>query len=160
MPLNIPYKLVASIAGLAIGAAALVTLFFSWSARGQEIARLTSWQTTVVQVVTDATVEPDAKGFRKTLDPVSVPRAVVSLARSLDSCHAARVEADRVVADARARSDRADAALANANVLMSNQYESAAKRIKALAETKAAKTPDLQCQAIGQDSKAAWEGWK
>jgi hypothetical protein len=45
-------------------------------------------------------------------------------------------------------------------VLFSHEYESSSKRIEALAKAKAAPTPELQCQAVGADSKAAWEGWK
>ncbi len=148
------------IAGIALAVAAFIALVFSWSARGQDIARLTEWQSSVVNVTTAATVEPDAKGKRKMLAPDQVTAAISALKRSNDSCQAVSEERDRMTADAVRRADNADAALAAFQVALKGEYSSAEKRIKALESVKAAPTPALQCQAIGADSKAAWEGWK
>lgn len=155
-----PYKMGAQVVGVAIVFAALVALFMSWSARGQQIAALERWQGTVVEAVTTATVEPDAKGVRKTLDPDSVPAAVAGLKRSWDSCQAASAQRDRETVQARLRADNADKALAAFQAVLQGEYSSAQKRIDALEKVKAAPTPELQCQAIGVDSKAAWEGWR
>ncbi len=155
-----PYKLAVQIAAGAIALAALVALAVSWSARGQRIEALEGWQGTVVQATTLATVEPNAKGARKTLKPEQVPAAIAGLKRTADSCLAASAERDRIVRDAKARADVADLALANFQAVLRGEYSSAQKRIEALAAVKAQPTPELQCQAIGGDSKAAWEGWK
>lgn len=155
-----PYKLAAQLAGVAIAVAALVALIMSWSARGQQIASLEDWQRSVVQATTAATVEPDAKGVRKTLAPNQVAAAIASLKRSSDSCLAASAERDRITQDARTRADNADKALAAFQAVMQGEYSSAEKRIKALEGVRAAPTPELACQAIGTDSKAAWEGWR
>ena len=155
-----PYKLAIQLAGVAIAVAALVALIMSWSARGQQIAALEGWQRTVVQATTAATVEPDAKNVRKTLDPSQVPAAIAGLKRTSDSCLAASAERDRLTQEAKARADNADKALAAFQAVMQGEYSSAEKRIKALEGVKAAPTPELACQAIGVDSKAAWEGWK
>ena len=155
-----PYALVAKLAGVAIALAAVFAFVTSWMARGQEIERLQGWQETVVIVTTDAVVKPDAKGVRKTLTPAQIPSAIGALNRSLDSCSSNVELANSVALSAKAGQDLADKALANANVLLTNDYSSSKKRIDALAEKKPGATPDLQCQAIGADSKAAWEGWK
>lgn len=155
-----PYKLALQVIGVAVIACLAITLFMSWSARGQQIASLERWQNTVVQVTTQATVEADAKGVRKTLDPDNVPAAIASLKRSYDSCQTASLERSRLAEDAKKRADNADAALANFRAVLNGEYSSAQKRIDALAAVKAAPTPELQCQAVADDSKAAWEGWK
>lgn len=155
-----PYKLAAQIAAGAIVVALLVALVMSWMARGQQITALEAWQRTVIQATTAATVEPDAKGNRKLLDADTVPAAIAGLKRSWDSCQAASAERDRITQDAKARADTADQALANVQTILRGEYSSAEKRIKALESVKAAPTPELQCQAVGADSKAAWEGWK
>lgn len=155
-----PYKIVAQLALLGLAVVGVLTLFMSWSARGQQIASLQEWQRGVVQVTTLATVEPDAKGVRKTLDPAAVPAAIAGLKRTSDSCLGASAERDRLVAESKLRADNADAALASYQAVLQGEYSSAEKRIKALEGVKAAPTPQLACQAIGVDSKAAWEGWK
>lgn len=155
-----PYLLALKLAGIACAVASIVLLAVSWSARGQQIIALESQQTTIVQAVTAATVEPDEKGRRKLLKVEQVAAAVAGLKRSVDSCLAASVERDRITADAKLRADRADLALANVQTILQGEFSSAEKRIKALQTVKAQPTPDLQCQAIGVDSKAAWEGWK
>lgn len=155
-----PYSLAFKIAGIALACAALVALVFSWSSRGQTIERMTQWQDTVVLATTDATVEPDKKGKRKPLDPASVPAAIAGLKRSADSCLNASAERTRIADEQRKRADAADLALANVQTIMRGEYSSAQKRIDALEKVKAAPTANLQCQAIGADSKAGWEAWK
>lgn len=155
-----PYALIAKVVGAAVVIAALLAFVTSWMARGQEIRRLEGWQASVISVTSDATVKPDASGHRKPLDESQVPAAIAGLKRSFDSCDAQLDRATTAALTAKAGQDLADAALANANVLLSNDFTSAKKRIDALAEKKPQATPDLQCQAIGADSKAAWEGWK
>lgn len=155
-----PYRLVAQVVGVALVVCAVLTLFMSWSARGQQIASLERWQNTVVQATTAATVEPNAKGVRKTLDPDNVPAAIAGLKRSWDSCQAASEQRSKLAEEAKLRADNADAALANFRTVLNGEYSSAAKRIEALTKAKAAPTPELQCQAVAADSKAAWEGWK
>lgn len=160
MTIPSPYLLAAKLAGIGLVVGALFLLVMSWQSRGQEIERLTDWRDSIVQVTTAATVEPDAKGVRKALKPEQVAAAISALKRTSDSCLAASAERDRITADAKARADVADAALANVQTIMRGEYSSAEKRIKALESVKAAPTPELQCQAVGVDSKAAWEGWK
>lgn len=155
-----PYKLAAQIAAGAIAVALLVALMMSWMARGQQIDALQSWQATVIQATTAATVEPDSKGQRKLLASTAVPAAIAGLKRSWDSCQAASRQRDEIAAEQKRRTDAADQALANVQTILRGEYSSAEKRIKALEQVKAAPTPELQCQAIGADSKAAWEGWK
>lgn len=155
-----PYALLVRVVGVAVILAALLAFVTSWMARGQEIRRLTGWQASVIQVATDATVKPDAKGHRKPLGEDQVPAAIASLRWSYDSCNASLDAASTAAVTAKAGQDLADKALANANVLLSNDFTSSQKRIDALAKKKPGATPDLQCQAIGADSKAAWEGWK
>lgn len=155
-----PYALVAKLVGVALVVALTFAFITSWMARGQEIQRLQGWQDTVVLVTTDAAVKPDAKGVRKPLTPAQIPSAIGALNRSLDSCTAGVERANLAALTAKAGQDLADKALANANVLLSNDFSSSKKRIEALAVKKPGATPDLQCQGIGADSKAAWEGWK
>ncbi len=160
MPDLSPYSLILKLAGIGLALIMLVTLVMSWMARGQEIASLKQWQSTVVISATDATVLPDSKGKRKLLDPASVPSAIAGLKRSYDSCHGAIDAANQIALTAKQRADNADAALANQLTLFQQSYSSAEKRITALAERKPEATPDLQCQAVTTDSRSAWEGWK
>jgi len=155
-----PYIGAAKLAGIGLAVLAIVGLAFSWSVRGQEIARLTDWQNTVVLATTAATVEPDAKGVRKTLKPEQVAAAIAGLKRTSDSCLEASAERDRITSEAVTRANNADKALANVQTIMRGEYSSAAKRIQALEQVKAQPTPALSCQQVGGDSKAAWEGWK
>lgn len=155
-----PYSLVLKIAGIAVVVAALVTLVMSWQSRGQEIVRLTEWQNTVTQATTSATVAPDAKGQRKLLKPEQVPAAISALKGTADSCLAASAERSRITEEAKLRADHADQALAAFQSVMQGEYSSAEKRIKALEAVKAEPTPELSCQRVAADSKAAWEGWK
>lgn len=155
-----PYSLAFKIAGIAIACGALVALVFSWSSRGQTIERMQDWQDNVVLVTTDATVEPDKKGKRKLLDPSAVASAIAGLKRTADSCLGASAERTRITEEAVKRANAADLALANVQTIMRGEYSSAEKRIEALERVKAAPTPDLQCKAVAEDSRAAWEGWK
>lgn len=159
MQLN-PYKLVAQIVAAGVAVAMVLSLFMSWSARGQQIAALQRQLGTIVQATTYATVEPDAKGMRKTLDPDVVPAAIAGLKRSFDSCQVASVQRTRETDEAKQRADNADKALAAFQTVLQGEYSSAQARIKALEQVKAQPTPQLQCQSVGVDSKAAWEGWK
>jgi len=155
-----PYSLALKLAGIGLVVLLVFGFFLSWSRRGQEIVRLTAWQNAVVISATDATVQPDAKGLRKSLTAEQVPAAIAALKRSWDSCSAAAAENTRLAEEGQQRAENADKALANVQVLMKGQYESSEKRIEALAHAKAQPTPELQCQAVGADSKAAWEAWK
>jgi len=155
-----PYAVVAKVAGIALVTIAIVALAMSWLARGQAIAEHESYEQTVIQVTTLATVVPDAKGRRKPLDRSAVPAAIAGLKSTADSCLAASSARDLLAQQAKLRADNADKALANAQVLMRGEYGSAAKRIAALEQVKAQPTPQLQCQQIATDSRAAWEGWK
>lgn len=155
-----PYRLAAQIAAGAIALAALVALVMSWSARGQTIESLEGWRAGIVEATTLATVEPDKKGQRKLLKPAQIAAAIAGLKRTADSCLAASAERNRIAEDAVRRANAADLALANVQTIMQGEFSSAEKRIKALEAIKAAPTPQLQCQQIGVDSKAAWEGWK
>lgn len=153
-------KLGASLIGIAVAVAGLFALITSWMSRGQEIARLHDWQNVVVIAATDATVQPDAKGVRKTLAPESVPSAIAALKRSLDTTTATLDGITRQAADAKVRADNADQALAKATVVFEQRYASAEKRIAALDGRKPAASPAQQCANIMADSKAAWEGWR
>lgn len=155
-----PYSLALKLAGTAIVVAGLLAFVASWMSRGQTIERLSQWQDTVVIATTDATVLPDAKGNRKLLTAAQVPSAIAGLKRSVDSCQAASAERSRLTEEALKRANAADQALANVQTIMRGEYSSAQKRIEALEHVKAAPTPELQCQAVGADSQAAWEGWK
>jgi hypothetical protein len=154
-----PYMLAIKIGGIALACAALMVLVFSWSSRGQTIERMQDWQNVVVRATSAATVEP-VNGKIKLLDPAAVPEAIAGLKRTADSCLAASKERTRIVDEAVKRADAADLALANVQTILRGEYSSAEKRIKALEQVKAAPTPDLQCKAVADDSRAAWEGWK
>ena len=154
----------AKLAGF-IGGGLVVFLFLaalasSWHSRGQEIARLNDWQGQVVMAVTDATVQPDAKGVRKSLKPEAVVAAINGLKRSYDSAHGALDQMTKDTEAAQARAASADKALANATVVFEQRYGSAEKRIAALDSRKPAADPAQQCANMQADSKAAWEGWK
>lgn len=155
-----PYGLGLRLAGTAAAAVALMVLAMSWMGRGQEIARLTEWQQTVVNSATVATVEPDAKGVRKTLKPEQVVGAIQSLKWSRDNAYESLDGINQRAAEAKARADNADKALANATVIFEQRFSSAEKRIAALDKKTPGKTLADQCAAIQADSKAAWEGWK
>lgn len=155
-----PYGVILKLVGIGAVVLAIGGFALSWSARGQAIASLTAWQNAVVISATDATVQPGKDGVRKPLSPAQVPAALAALKRSFDSCQNASAAASAQAQADKARADAADRALANAQVLFRNEYSSASKRIDALAATKTGATPELKCQAVGRDSKAAWEGWK
>lgn len=135
-------------------------LAVAYMARGDKIKALTEWQNGVIQTVTLATVEPDSKGKRKLLKPEQINSAVAGLARTSNSCLAASAERSRLAEESKARADAADRALANVQTILRGQFQSAEARIKALESATAQPTPTLQCEAIRQDSKAAWEGWQ
>lgn len=148
------------IAALVVVVAAFWILAVAYMARGDQIESLEEWQRSVMIVTTDATVEPDAKGKRKMLNPEQVVSAISGLKRSADSCLAASAERTRIAAEAKQRADNADAALANVQTVLRGEFSSAEARIKALEEVKRQPTPELSCQQSAADSKAAWEGWK
>lgn len=153
-------KLVGYLAGGAIVAVLLLSLVASWNSRGQEIARLKTWQGQVVTAATDATVEPDAKGVRKSLKPEDVPHAITLLGMNMQTAlNAMRVMTADTEA-AKVRAENADKALANATMVFEQRYSSAEKRIAALDTRKPAADPAQQCANMQADSKAAWEGWK
>lgn len=160
LPIIGPYLTAAKLFGIGLAVLGVVCLAVSWMGRGQEIAKLNEWRSAVVISATDATVEPDKKGKRKLLDATAVPAAIAGLKRTADSCLAASTERNRIAIEQRLRADNADKALANVQTIMRGEFSSAAARIRALEQVKAAPTPALQCQAVGSDSKAAWEGWK
>lgn len=154
-------KLALGLAGTAIVAALLLSLVTSWMSRGQEIARLKEWQGQVVTATTDAYAFADEPGkVRKSFKPADVPHAITLLGNNLTtSLTAMRVmTADTEAAELRAAN--ADKALANATVLFEQRFASSVKRIDALDNRPPAATPELQCQAIGIDSKAPWEAWR
>lgn len=155
-----PCGLAIRLAGIGIAVVAVVVLAMSWMGRGQEIARLTGWQNTVVNSATVATVVPDAKGVRKPLAPEQVVGAIQSLKWSLDNAHSVLDVMTQRADDAKRRADNADAALAKTTVIFDQRYASAEKRIAALDKKTPGKTVAEQCAAIMGDSKAAWEGWK
>lgn len=141
-------------------AAAFFALTLGYMARGDKIAAMTEWQNTVILATTDATVEPGKDGKRKLLTAAQIAPSIAALKRTADSCLAGVAESNRIVSEAKTRADNADQALANVQVVLRGQFSSAEARIKALESVRAAKTPELACQAVGNDSKAAWEGWK
>ncbi len=155
-----PYGLAIRLAGIGIAVVAVVVLAMSWMGRGQEIARLTEWQNTVVNSATVATVAPDAKGVRKPLAPEQVVGAIQSLKWSLDNASGNLEAINQRAAEAKTRADNADKALAQATVIFEQRYASAEKRIAALDKKTPGKTVAEQCAAIQGDSKAAWEGWR
>ncbi len=140
--------------------AAFWILAMGYMARGEKIASLEEWQRSVILATTDATVPPGKDGKRGLLKPEQIVPAIAALKRTSDSCLAASAERDRITADAKARADAADLALANVQTVLRGEFSSAEARIKALEEVKRQPTPELSCQQSAADSKAAWEGWK
>jgi hypothetical protein len=140
--------------------AAFWILAMGYMARGQKIESLEEWQRSVILATTDATVPADKQGKRKLLKPEQIAPAIAALKRTSDSCLAASAERDRIAADAKARADNADRALANVQTILRGEFNSAEARIRALESVKRQPTPELSCQQSAADSKAAWEGWK
>lgn len=155
-----PYALVAKLAGVFVVMGAVAALLFSWSARGQAITGLTNWQKGVTETTTLFTVQPDTKGIRKPLDPSQVVVALQTLHDNYQRDENMIADLSKQTAEAKARADTSDAALAKANVVMDTQFASSTKRIDALESAKANGTAADQCAVISKDSKAAWEGWK
>jgi hypothetical protein len=161
MPTFSTAKLALGLAGTAIIAALLLTLVTSWMSRGQEIARLKEWQGQVVLATTDAYAFADEPGkVRKSFAPEDVPHAIDMLGHNVKTLLTAQAALTHDTEQAKLRADNADRALANATVLFEQRYQSAEKRIAALDNRPPAATPELQCQAIGIDSKAPWEAWR
>ena len=146
--------------GGAIVAVLIGVLFTSWLSRGREIERLDSWQTTVISVTTDATVNPDGKGNRKLLTAEAVPGAIAGLKRSYDSAAStlAGISADSLKDKALQR--QLDQQLA---AILAGQDKSAgasAATIKALIARVSTGDPEKDCKQVDQDSNAAWDAWR
>jgi hypothetical protein len=155
-----PYSLYLKLAGAAIIAILLGLLLWSWHSRGLKIEALTSWQTSVVTAVTDATVEPGKDGKRKMLTPEGALAGIGTLKTSLDNALVALRDISKLAQDAKSRADAADKQLADEMAAFEKRYAAATRRISALEARKPAATAGEALIAIDGDSKAAWEGWR
>lgn len=107
-----PYASALKLGAIALAGLALIGLAWSWHSRGQEIERLETLQTTIVNAATVATVEPDEDGRRKPLQPEAVPAAIQSLSNSLQSAETTLRSISAGAMTAKAASDAADKVLA------------------------------------------------
>ena len=141
--------------------AILIGVFIaSWLARGREIDRLASWQQTVVDTTTLATVEPDAKGQRKLLTPEQVPGAIAALKQSFVNADQLLAAIDQAALKDAAISDKLDANLASILEDQARRSAGVNATISALLNRKPSGDKTLDCEAMASDSEAAWNGWR
>jgi hypothetical protein len=146
--------------GGAVIAVMIGILFTSWMARGREIDRLNSWQTTVIGVTTDATVKPDAKGKRALLSAEAVPGAIAALKRSFDNADSTLAGISAQSLQDKALQRQLDQQLA---AILAGQDKSAgasAATIRALVARVSTGDKGKDCELMDQDSNAAWDGWR
>jgi hypothetical protein len=155
-----PYTGQIKLAAFAIAGLALIALAWSWHSRGKEIERLTSWQESVQLAVTEATVEPDKRGGRKTLSPEQALQAIGTLRANYQECINTLNGIDREAGAAGARSDAADTRLKTEIADLRRRYAGAQSRIATLEARRPAATPEAACAAVDEDSKAPWELWR
>lgn len=146
--------------GGGVAAAALGVGVASWLSRGAEIERLESWQTTVVQSVTLATVEPDKNGIRKALRPEDVPVAVAALAASKASCESTLDGIDKAALKDKAIQTKLDEQLSALLDGQDKAAEGASARLRDLLTRQATGDHEKDCAIMESDSNAAWDGWR
>lgn len=146
--------------GGAFAALLLGLLVASWMARGKEVDRLAEWQSTIVQATTLATVEPDAKGKRKSLEPSQIPAAIAALKRTADNAESTLAGIDAGALKDKAISDKLDKSL---DALLADQDKRSAgttATLKSLLERKTTGDREKDCAIMEDDSNAAWSGWR
>lgn len=132
----------------------------SWLARGAEIERLSDWQSTVVQAATLATVEPDSKGRRATLDPSQVPAAIAALRRTADNATAQLEAIDQASLRDQALQRRLDEQLAAILDSQDRSAEGTRARLNDLLTRQATGDREQDCAIMENDSNAPWDGWR
>jgi len=143
---------------LGFGIVLLLTVLgflWSWHDRGRRIEALESWQTIVINKISDATV-PD----KKRLNPAGTITGIDVLVQNLADTNRQLDEIDKQAQAAKARADEADKRLGLTIAEYDRRAAAASKRIADLNSRIAAKTPAEANAAIAADSKAAWEGWR
>lgn len=148
------------LAGGGVAAAALGIGVASWLARGAEIDRLESWQTTVVGSITLATVEPDKKGKRKPVKPEDVPAAISALALSKSNCESTLSGIDRAALADKALQSKLDKQLSAILEGQDQAAESTRTKITDLLNRKSSGDREKDCAIMEADSDAAWNGWR
>jgi len=146
--------------GGAVVAVLIGLLFTSWLSRGREIDRLNSWQTTVIGVTTDATVEPGKDGKRKLLTAEQIPGAIAALKRSYDNAESTLAGIDKAALQDKEIQRQLDKQLA---AILAGQDKSAgasAATIRELMARAATGDREKDCQLMDQDSNAPWDAWR
>lgn len=146
--------------GGAIAAILIGLLVTSWLARGREIDRLESWQTTIVGVTTDATVEPGKDGKRKLLTPEQVAGAIAGLKRSYDAAESTLAGIDQAAEKDKAIQRQLDEQLAAILAGQDKSAEGSAATIRALVARVSSGNAEEDCKVMEDDSNAAWDGWR
>lgn len=132
----------------------------SWLARGREIDRLAEWQSTVVLATTQAAVEPDAKGKRKSLSPDQVPAAIAALRLSVDYATSKLEAIDQASLKEKAIQARLDEQL---SAILAGQDRAAAgssATIRDLLTRQSTGDREKDCAIMEEDSLSPWNGWR
>lgn len=146
--------------GGAVVAILLGILVASWMARGREIDRLASWQTTVVSVTTDATVEPGKDGKRKVLTAEQVPGAIAALKRTADNAESTLAGIDKAALQDKEMQRKLDQQLSTILEGQDKSAEGSAATIRELVARVSTGDKGKDCELMDQDSNAAWDGWR
>lgn len=111
----------------------------------------------LVKAVTDATVEPDAKGARRPLTVAEAATAVPALARDRDDARGALATIGRRTTEARARDVQADKALATAQAGNARTFaRETAPRVAAVAAVRPTGEPARDAAALDNVLAEAW----
>lgn len=153
MPFLEPYASIARYAVVGLPIIAMAALTWSWYSRGQEIARLETWQDQVV------TATARAADRARVVKPGDVVDLISTLGADLRASNKAlddiSAEADR----AKRVSDARDAGLRTALEEAQKRNRAASQRIDALEHRGRAGSSGEATVQIEEDSKAAWQGW-
>lgn len=154
-------RLILMLIGGALGLGLIAAFVISYIGRGNDIKRLESWQTSVIDATTKAVVEPDKDGKQERLNPQDIVPAIETLKYNYDQCSSTLDGIDRDAVDFGNRSDSADERLKEQLRQAQQVHRNALRKIADLEKRvgNADATCEERLKAISDDSNAAWEGW-
>lgn len=144
-------------------AALLVSVFWIKGQRDdarRERDSLSSWQQTVQDKVTIATVQPDKNGQRKRLDPGAALAGIDGLVRDRDDARRSLDTISKETLAAKARADAADATLVQRQAENEKRLAGAQAEISRLRAVRSTGDAGKDAAQVAADSEAPWEGWR
>jgi uncharacterized small protein (DUF1192 family) len=143
--------------------ALLASVFWIKSQRDDARAErdtLASWQQSVQDKMTVATVDPDKNGQRKRLDPGATLAGLDGLVRDRDDARRSLDTISKETLAAKARADAADATLAQRQAENAKRLAGAQAEIDRLRAVRSTGDAGKDAAQVAADSEAPWKGWR